>query len=145
MGVSSTVLPDASPYLSWAYSFAVAVVNPALAGWSGFPGWCGSPIPQGSPLYTAAVYNLGADNLINYAQDTSPSTYWADLRTSFKINSAFVAGVISSTADEGTSESLDVIEAAKGFLLGDLQNLKTPYGRTYLSIAMKFGTLWGLS
>jgi hypothetical protein len=134
MGVPETALPSDSQSLTFAYCFAIAVVNQALR--------C---VP--GPLYLAAVYNLGGDNLINYAQDTdstTPKGFWADLRLQFKIT-PFVAGVISSTSDQSTAESLEVIEAAKGFLLSDLQNLKTPYGRAYLAIAMKFGSLWGLT
>jgi hypothetical protein len=145
MGVPVSALPTNSPALAFAYDFAIAIVNPALAGQSWGPCYPGSF--YSGPLYTAAVYNLGGDNLINYAPDTgttTPPTYWAMLRAQFKIN-AFVAGVISSTSDQSTSESLEVIEAAKTFLLSDLQNLKTPYGRAYLAIAMRFGSLWGLS
>jgi hypothetical protein len=168
MGVPKTALQVGSPYPGWAFDWARATVNPAIGYASctplyyGFPGYVGAP--PGGFLYTMAVYNLGGDFLINIAQDqvvapapadcdcddppplvsTTPLNYWTNLRGQFKIV-PFVSGVISSTADEGTSESLQVIEVAKNFLLSDLQNLKTPYGRTYLGIAMKFGTLWGLS
>jgi hypothetical protein len=56
-----------------------------------------------------------------------------------------VAGVIGSSADETTSESLVVPEAMKNLTLQNLQNLKTPYGRQYLYFAQAFGTNWGLS
>ena len=39
-------------------------------------------------LYEIAVYNLGGAFLVEFAQDTPPSTYWTDLRASLGINSA---------------------------------------------------------
>lgn len=130
MGIGPSVLPDDSNYLVWAYDVALAIVNRALAA-----------VP---PIYMLAIYNLAGDNLINYAQDTPPSTYFADLRKTWGINS-FVAGVITSSSDEGTSESLTVPDAFKNLTIADLQNLKTPYGRTYLGFAQRYGTLWGIS
>lgn len=131
MGVSTTQLPDDSPYIQYSFDNALEVVNQDLAIMS-------------SRMYTLAVYNLGGDYLINYAPDQPGQTYFADLRKAFKIN-AFVAGVISSASDEGTSESLTVPEAFQHLTLADLQNLKTPYGRQYLAIAQRYGTIWGLS
>ena len=38
------------------------------------------------------------------------------------------------------------VESMKGLTLANLQNLKTPWGRMYLSIAQLAGpTIWGLS
>jgi hypothetical protein len=82
--------------------------------------------------------------LINFATDQSGQTFFATARTNYGINS-FVAGVIGSSADETTSESLVVPEAMKNLTLQNLQNLKTPYGRQYLYFAQAFGTNWGLS
>lgn len=135
MGVPQSALPDNSIYIVWAYNAALDTVDPKIAA---IPGY----------FYTAAVYNLGGDFLINWAQDvpnvTTPPGYWENLRTKFKIV-PFTAGVIASTSDESTSENLEVINAAKDFLLSDLQNLKTPYGRAYVAIAMRQGSLWGIS
>lgn len=141
MGISTSNLPDNSPVIPMALAVSLEIVNLA--------------INTASPLmYTLAVYNLGGDNLINYAQDVPdaqpvpgsdpPLPYFANLRSSFKCN-AFISGVISSASDDGTSESMVVQEAAKNFTLSDLQNLKTPWGRQYLAIAQRYGTLWGLT
>ena len=71
--------------------------------------------------------------------------FFSDLRKKMNID-GFVSGVISSSGDEGTNQSMVVQEAAKQFTLKDLQNLKTPWGRTYLGLAQSFGpTTWGLS
>ncbi len=158
MGITTTVLPDNSPVIGMAFAVALAIVNPALR--------C-VRIPQadstgavlnagGLSIYSLAVNNLAADNLINYAQDlpgatpvegsNPPLPFFAWTRAQWNIN-GFVSGVISGSADEGTSQSLVVQEAAKAFTLKDLQNLKTPYGRTYLGYAQSYGPTgpWGIS
>lgn len=130
MGVSTGDLPDDSIFITFAYDLAIATVNPALAA-----------VP---PIYTLAVYNLGADFLVQWCQDIPPSTYWTDLRASFAIF-AFAPGVVTSSSDNGTSTSLLNPEQMKDFTLSNLQNLKTPYGRQYLAWAQSYGPLWGLT
>lgn len=131
MGINTTVLPDSSVFISQSYDIAIELVN--------------DQINTISPtLYTNAVYNLAADNLLNYAQDQTGQTFFADVRSGYGINS-FVAGVIQSSADESTSESMLVPDFFKKMTLANLQNLKTPYGRAYLQIAQSVGPLWGLS
>lgn len=72
-------------------------------------------------------------------------TYFATIRRQFKLAST-VPGVIASTSDLSTSVSLDNPDFMKGLTLENLQLLKTPWGRAYLSIAQKYGpTIWGLS
>ena len=103
-------------------------------------------------LYSLAVYNLAASNLINYAQDIpgSPTsadglTYFAEIRSQLGLNS-FRAGVINATSDVSTSTSLSVPAALENLSIGDLQLIKDPYGRRYLAIAQKYGSsLWGIS
>jgi hypothetical protein len=132
MRINTTVLPDNSETIPFVYEFSLATVNRALA--------C---IP--APFYKVAVYNLGGDLLVNFAQDQDGSTYFADLREKFHTFD-FVAGVIQSAADESTSDALLVPDFLKNLTLSDLQNLKTPWGRIYLSIAQKYGpSIWGLS
>lgn len=130
-GIDAAALPDASPAISAAYTYAIEVTNLFIAVLS-------------TPIYDLAVYNLGTDYLLNWAPDNPPSTFFTDAREAMGLNS-FVAGVVSSSADESTSEALLVPDAFKNFTLSDLQNLRTPYGRAYLAIAMKFGTLWGIT
>lgn len=152
MGINTTVLPDDSLTIPLAYQVAVAIVNPALRG-VGIPA---AGAAAASTVYALAVYNLAGDNLINYAQDLPGAAlvegsgdpgqpYFAWLRKQWNVF-GFVSGVISSSSDDGTSNSMVVQEAAKNFTLSDLQNLKTPYGRTYLSLAQAYGpSTWGLS
>lgn len=150
MGVSTTVLPDDSPVIAMAFNVALAIVNPALY-CVGIPN-TGSP---GTTIYALATYNLGGDNLINYAQDLPdaapvqgsdpplPFFQWSRQRYD---TLGFVSGVISSSHDESTGNTMVVQEAAKNFTLGQIQNLKTPWGRQYLALAQSWGpTTFGLS
>lgn len=142
VGITVAVLPDNSPVIAMAYAVAVENVNLAIA--------------QASPLsYMLAVYNLGASGVINYAPDVPNAPpyknyedkalpYFEYFRALWKIND-FVTGVVQSSGDNGTSVSLQLQEAFSSMTLEDLQNLKDPYGRKYLSIAQQFGTLWGLT
>lgn len=131
MGIDDSVLPDDSIYIEQAYDIAKEIVNPQIELYS-------------SVLYTSAVYNLAGDNLLNFAQDQTGETFFAEVRKGYGINS-FVAGVIQSSNDESTSESLLVPDFFKNLTLSNLQNLKTPYGRTYLQIAQSTGPCWGLT
>lgn len=155
MGITTAVLPDDSPVIGFVFSVALAIVNPALAQ---------ACVPQtdltgaqlnsgGYTIFALAVYNLAGDRLINYAPDVTDAPnvsggdlpYFAWARKQFNIN-GFVSGVIQSSNDESTGQSLVVQKAAENFTLGDLQNLKTPWGRTYLAFAQDYGpNVWGLS
>lgn len=147
VGVPVNALPTDSPVPGWAYDFALDFVNCGLQG---------VPSQSGSwTLYAIAVYNLAADTLINWMQDTVPPVatipgteppvgYWTYLRQTFGMNN-FVAGVVQSTNDQGTGASYMVPKTFEGYTIGNLQNLKTPYGRQYLAIASSWGTLWGLT
>ena len=131
VGLTTTVLPDNSPYIPQAYELSLLTVNLAMQG----------AVPQ---IYVLCVYNLGADIIFNIAPDQSGQTFFVDSRAKYNIN-GFVSGVIQSSSDEGTSESMVVPDSFSNFTLGDLQNLKTPWGRFYIAQAQKYGSLWGLS
>ena len=136
MGINTTVLPTTNPVIAMAFAVALEIVNRLIC--------------QVSPLmYALAVYNLAGDNLLNYAQDQpgAPAVpgsgdpglpFFAYTRKTLDLN-GFISGVIQSSSDQGTGNSMVVQEAAKNFTLADLQNLKTPYGRQYLAIAQRYG------
>lgn len=146
MKLNTKQLPDSSPFIVYALRNAMAIVNPALY-CDALPIVDAAGVSLGSPLsvYTEAVYNLAADNLINYAPDQPGFKTFATLRRKLNI-AGFVSGVVQGSGDEGTSVSLVVQEAAKAFTLANLQQLKTPYGRTYLAFAQSYGpSTWGMS
>lgn len=140
-GVPVQYLPGDSVYLTYAYNTAVAIVNPIF-----------QQVP--GPIYLQMVYNLAMDRLVNWCPDVPNLVYktvdgisygyFAWLRASFKLLS-FLPGVISASADEGTSQSLEVAEQFKNLTLSQLQNLKTPWGQVYLGYAMDVGTNFGVS
>jgi hypothetical protein len=137
MQITSSQLSPSDPAIALSYNLALATVNQQL---------CAIPNcnPAQPTVYAWAVYNLAGDQLINYASDVPPSTFFADMRASLNIN-AFVSGVLSSQADATTSSTVAVPQSLNQLTLGDLQNLKTPWGRVYLSLAQKVGTMWGVS
>jgi hypothetical protein len=152
MGISTSVLPDNSPVIPMAYQVALAIVISPM----GLCCYCPNPtIPANasglSLMYTLAVYNLGGDNLLNYAQDLPDAPIYMDERPYFaywrwKWNLYdFISGVVQSSSDVSTSQSLVVQKAAEEFTLMDLQNLKTPWGRRYLAIVQNFGAIWGIT
>jgi len=136
MGVSTTVLPDDSPYIDITYHMSLEWINLYLDIVAPF-------------IYTQAVYNLGGAYLCTIAQDDpdlSPpnNTYWANLRSSMGLNN-FIPGLINATNDEDTSAALLVPLNLQNLTLGDLQLLQTPWGRAYLAIAQSVGSMWGLT
>jgi hypothetical protein len=152
VAIDTDNLPPSAPVVTFAFNVALGIVNPQLC-------LVGIPNQQDSPYtksqYDLAVYNLAADLVINWAVDppgaptaTLPDgtqlSFFERLRYRWGIGNAHF-GVVASINDVSTSTNIEVIEAAKTFTLGNLQNLKTPYGRTYLAIAQSYGTLWGLS
>lgn len=142
MQIPVIALPDDSPSIQIALAIAEDLTNPALKAIQS-PA-CSTLNYTGSSIYDLAVYNLGGDNLINFAQDVSGGTFFQTARQSYGINS-FVAGVISSTSDNGTGESMVVPDSLKNLTLQNLQQLKTPYGRQWLYFSQAYGTLWGIS
>lgn len=137
MKVPSSALDLTDPTVGFSYSSAVDVVNPQLQ-------CVPASDPSGPSLYAKAVYNLAGDILVNVAQDARGSQFFAQLRKDLNIVS-FVGGIVTSTADQGSSTSIAVPESLQNLTIGQLQNLKTPWGRMYLQIAQSVGTNWGLS
>jgi hypothetical protein len=145
MGVPANVMPDTAT-LQYAYDEACNIVLCLLNL---------VPCQPTSPtLYAIAIYNLAGDFLVRVAQDpTNPpasppppnaATFWGDLRTKFNMGS-FSPGLISSAADQGTSESMTIPDQLQGLTLGDLATLKTPWGQQYMALASYWGTIWGLT
>jgi len=131
VGINSTILPDNSPVIEFSYNLAINICTDLLV-----------KIPQipSEFLYITAVYNLATDTLFTYAQDQEGQKYFAQVQQKYQLH-ALVPGVVSFAGDEGTQTTMVVPEAFKNMTIANLQNLKTPYGRTYLGIAQDFGSL----
>ncbi len=96
-------------------------------------------------LYTSCVYNLGVSLILDYQPDQSGHTYFADLRKALKIGN-FVAGVVSSTADQATSAALTIGAQLSNLSLADMQLMADPFGRRAIAIMGELGPgMWGLS
>jgi hypothetical protein len=138
MGITDAVLPDSSMALVYAYNVALALVNQGLLGAGS---WNGGQYS----LYQVAVYNLGGDNLINFAPDLPNAPqyqnglpYFQYQRSVYGVN-AFAAGLVESSSTESTSTSVAVSISLQNLTFADIQNSKTPWGRQYLGIAQAFG------
>ena len=131
MGINTTILPDDSPYIPYSYNFSINICSDLFA-----------VIPQvpGNFLYMTAVYNLAGDTLLSSAVDQTGQQFFKQAQQKYQLNT-FVSGAVSFAGDEGTQSTLAVPEALKHLTIGNLQNLKTPYGRTYLQIAQDLGSL----
>jgi hypothetical protein len=138
MGITAAILPPTTPVVSMAYSIAIDIVNAQLAA-------------AASDIYTLAVYNLAGSNIINYAPDQPNAPiylndlpFFAYMRKTWNIY-GFAGGVIQSSSDVSTSESMAMGDWTKDTILAELQYLKDPWGRHYLALAQRYGPLWGLS
>ncbi len=121
-----------SQYLQWAFTHATSVTL----------------IPPGDMppiLYVLACYNVGMHQLLKIAQDQSGQSFFQSQRTSYSLLS-FVAGPVISSQDNGTGQTLAEPEFLKGLTVSDLDLLKTPWGREYLSYSQQYGsTIVGVS
>lgn len=125
-GFSAAVLPTTSPWIQWSFNRAISVVVSVCEQY------------DGAPEYTIAVYNLATHHLVLMAQDQPGLTFFSDLRARLN-TSGFIAGVIAASSDQGTSSTMLVPDAFKGFRIADLEYLKTIWGRAYLGYAQKAG------
>ncbi len=130
--VSDATVAAWSPYLAWAFNQASgANLNPP---------------PFLTPIiWVLATYNYGMHLLLKIAQDQPNQSFFQNLRTQFKLGS-FLAGVLSNASDEGTGAAIVVADPFKNLSLGNLDLLKTPYGREYLAYIQSYGpTIVGVS
>lgn len=143
-GVTTAQLPTDSPWLEYAFQVAMATVNRQL-------------FRALAPIYMLAVYNLSADLVFQWAPDVQPVVpyqaandqgpvlpYFAYWRQYWNLN-GFVAGVINSSNDESTGQSMTVPKQYEAMTTSQLQNLKTPWGRAYIGFAQSVGSAWGFT
>lgn len=136
LGIGPAFLPDDSLWVTTTFNMAMATVNLTLTA---------ATVGTSGPYYTLAVYNFAADRLLNFALDQPGQSYFKDKRAALGLNS-FAAGLVAASGDQGTSQTLEVIEAVKRMTITDLSMMKTPYGRAYLDFAQAYGpTIWGLT
>lgn len=127
VGITSAALPDNSVVIDDSFAQALEIVFADIASVSQL-------------MYDKAVNNLAAHILLEDAQDQVGQNFFATLRASFQLTK-LVAGVITSTSDEGTSVSVSSPDFLTKLQMSDLQYLKTPYGRAYMAIAQRFSPM----
>ncbi|WP_051377034.1 hypothetical protein [Paraburkholderia dilworthii] len=130
-GIPTSALPSDSAYIPWALSYAEEMTLQVLRF-------------VGQDYYCFAVYCLATSFLINWCPDQPGQTYFADLRKTWNLT-GFTGGIIQSTADQSTSESMLMPEFLSGLTIGQLQALKDPFGRQWLAAMADNGPIWGIS
>jgi hypothetical protein len=130
-GIGADVLPDNSPIISESYQVALENVYQGI-------------VALGPVSYRNAVYNYATDYLINWAIDTPPSEFFSRLRKNYGLN-YFTGGLTTGGSDQGTSGNIQISDALRGLNVGELTQLKTPFGRAYLTIAQPFAHVWGIT
>ena len=134
MAIPVSALPANSPWIGYAFTQAMALVL---------------QVPTVTPIeYVLAVYNCGGHLLLGMAPDPAGQNYFAMARSGNGVGFNLIGltpGVVATASDQGTSGNLVVPDAFKNLTIGDLDFIKTPWGRRYLAYAQDFGTIWGLS
>lgn len=148
--------PNLADFLSF-LSSQVQIPVAALPANSAWPGYalngalglvlCGPNVPV--PFYSIACYNCATHLLFKIAPDQTGQTYFATKRAAGVEGFNLVqpsSGLVSSASDESTSVSNVNPDWAKSLTVGQLDFMRTPWGRDYLSFQQSYGpTIWGLS
>lgn len=129
MGIDPLYLPVNSPFYSYAFNRAMGLVNNVIGG---------------GIDYTLAVYNCAGHILLQITPDQTGRDFFMNARKEYALMKPAV-GVVASSSDNGTSESLAVPDSIRQLTLGDLQFMKTYWGRSYLEYNQDFGDICGLS
>ncbi|MHB8388159.1 MAG: hypothetical protein ACYDBH_01100 [Acidobacteriaceae bacterium] len=130
LAIPASVLPSDSPWIGYAFNRAMALTLQV----------------QGvSPDdYVHVVYCCGAHIQLTITPDQPGMTYFADAQKSFGLSSP-ISGMVSGSADQGTSGNYAVPDAMKRLTFQDLQFSQTPWGRTWLGWGQDFGSPWGIT
>jgi hypothetical protein len=122
---------------------AVAEVSPVAYDANPSKPFVANSVDPGVNLVSVAIQPNPGPAIV-LAGAAMSSTYFYRARSTYGIN-RFAPGVVTSTGDQGTNVGLLNPKFMQNLTLADLQYMKTPWGRAYLSISQKFGSLWGLS
>jgi hypothetical protein len=89
--------------------------------------------------YVMAVYNLALHIWVVQGDDLPGQTFFSNTRTSMKLLE-FTGGVVQSSNDETTGNTLAVVEGYKTLPIYALDYHKTPWGIKYLAYATRYGS-----
>lgn len=129
--IPSAALPGTSDWPQYALTQATAIVLSAPLG----------------VLYTLAVYNCATHILYTITPDVAGQNYFSNARSNKGLGLiAPSTGLVAASSDETTSVTLASPDWAKRLTVGQLQMMKTPWGREYLAYAQSYGpSIVGLS
>ncbi len=130
MGIDESMLPDDSIDINFCYLITIDTISSSF-------------IQLPDSIYQFAFLNLAAAYLVEYALDQPGKDTFSKLRGQFGLSS-FNTGIIQSSSDQGTSAALLVPDWVKNANLFDLQMMKTPWGRQYLSLSQRLSPAWGI-
>jgi len=149
VAIPEAALPASSPYPQYALWQAMELV--LVPGGYGSRGQWGDPnYPPGIPnnhgiSYTLAVYNCATALLIAIAPDQPGQSFFTAQRATYNLINPST-GLVAAASDVTTSSTLTVPKWASGLTPGQLDYMKTPWGRYYLDYQSKYGpTIWGLT
>ena len=124
----------------------VQIPSAALPGTSVWPGYALqqaislTPLAGAGILDTLAVYNCATHLLFVITPDVAGQNYFATQRSAKGFNLIQPStGLVSSSSDESTSTSLATPDWARRMTPAQLQMMKTPWGREYLSHIQSYG------
>lgn len=143
-GLAEVNLTGGAPYLVNPGD-AVAICNVSPVAYDAPPArpWTVNSVNQQVGCVTYAVaQNPGPATILPGA--VLSQTWFFRARQTFKLNQ-FVPGLVASAGDQGTSVGIVNPEWTKNIDMASLDYAKTPWGRQYLALAQRFGSLWGLT
>lgn len=129
MDINPLFLPADSPFPGYALTQALELVI---------------RMPRGGIGYTLAVYNCAGHILLKIAPDQPGRPFFTDARAGYGLLKPSV-GVVASSSNNGTSTALAVPDALRQLTLGDLDFMKTPFGREFVAFNQDFGDVFGLT
>jgi len=126
-------------------SYAI-ITQPVLMSLDRAQGTVNDSLSLAAPsMYTGAVYNLATHFMITYCPDQPGQTWWQQKREFFRLTDP-ILGIVQSTGNDVSNTTYLNPEQFKSLTLGDLQLMKTPYGREYLADAQAYGfEPWGMT
>jgi hypothetical protein len=134
--IPTTALPANSQWPGYAFNQAMALAIPP------------SGLTPGV-MYSLAVYNGATHVLFAITPDQPGQSYFASARSTGAGGYGLIApstGLVAASADQGTSQTLEIPEWAKNLTADQLDYYKTPWGRAFLAWNQKYGpTIWGLT
>ncbi len=96
-------------------------------------------------IYKSVLYNYTIHLFIISCVDNYLSFIPENILQKMNIDRQSVNGIVQNASDNTTAASILVPDSYKNLSSGDVNSLRTPYGRICFMITQQFGELWGLN